>query len=451
MRLRAILNAAATAVTVAAAALFIQSGAMAQATSAAVVVPNRTLVGKVMCGYQGWFGAPGDGSGLGWRHFGDTPGHVSFDMWPDMSELGPDESYPTKFTYADGRVAALYSAYNEKTVLRHFLWMREYGIDGVFLQRFASQLAPNSDPRRLNVVDTVLDHVRKGAAEYGRVYGVMYDLSGLAAGDSARIINDWKHLVDTRELTRDDRYVRDNDKPVVVLWGIGYTGNRSPHFDDAIAIANFMKRDPVYGGNEVMIGVPYHWRTTDTSQAPFAKMQQVIDAIDIVSPWAVGSSNSVASVERNFRNVVAPDIQWCQARGKEYMPVVFPGFSWYNLRHGSQPSNAIPRLGGQFLWAQYVQAKLAGATMVYQAMFDEVDEGTAIFKVTNNPPPPAGGSQFVTYEGLPSDFYLKLVGQGTRLIRGEIGINDDSLVKNAHWTPFVPALGVVPVQASAAH
>ena len=56
--------------------------------------------------------------------------------------------------------------------------------------------------------------------------------------------------------------------------------------------------------------------------------------------------------------------------------------------------------------------------MVYVAMFDEVDEGTAIFKCANDVPQ-GGTSQFVTYDGLPSDFYLKLVGRGTKLIRGE--------------------------------
>ena len=47
-------------------------------------------------------------------------------------------------------------------------------------------------------------------------------------------------------------------------------------------------------------------------------------------------------------------------------------------------------------------------------MFDEVDEGTAIYKVANVTPV---GKYFVTYEGLPSDYYLKLTGAATRMIR----------------------------------
>jgi len=52
------------------------------------------------------------------------------------------------------------------------------------------------------------------------------------------------------------------------------------------------------------------------------------------------------------------------------------------------------------------------------AMFDEVDEATAIFKCTSDVPvaPP---NKFITYEGLPADHYLKLTALGARLLRGE--------------------------------
>lgn len=34
--------------------------------------------------------------------------------------------------------------------------------------------------------------------------------------------------------------------------------------------------------------------------------------------------------------------------GKDYMPVLFPGFSWHNMKKDA-PQNMIPRLGGTFL------------------------------------------------------------------------------------------------------
>ena len=44
-------------------------------------------------------------------------------------------------------------------------------------------------------------------------------------------------------------------------------------------------------------------------------------------------------------------------------------------------TNAIPRRCGRFYWRQVANAVQAGATMLYGAMFDEVDEGTAMFKM----------------------------------------------------------------------
>jgi hypothetical protein len=115
------------------------------------------------------------------------------------------------------------------------------------------------------------------------------------------------------------------------------------------------------------------------------------------------------------------DLSWCRQAKLDYLPVVFPGFSWHHMHAGKL--DQIPRLKGRFYWAQWLGLKKAGATMAYVAMFDEVDEATAIFKCENDVPEIDGG--FVTYEGLPSDAYLKLTGSGGKLLRGEIPPSDE--------------------------
>ncbi len=86
-------------------------------------VDRKTLTGKVLCGYQGWFCAEGDGAGRGWYHWGRgrrfEPGHCTIDLWPDTSELDTDERYATAFKHADGRQAEVFSSFNRKTNLRH--------------------------------------------------------------------------------------------------------------------------------------------------------------------------------------------------------------------------------------------------------------------------------------------------------------------------------------------
>src|SRR4051794_36400252 len=111
-------------------------------STASRLIDATTLKHKVLCGYQGWFRCPGDPSADGWRHWSRRsdrigPGTLTFEMWPDLSELAPEERYPAPgFSYPDGTPAHLFSSANPKTVERHFRWMEQYGIDGVFFQRF---------------------------------------------------------------------------------------------------------------------------------------------------------------------------------------------------------------------------------------------------------------------------------------------------------------------------
>jgi hypothetical protein len=380
---------------------------------------NYTLTGKIMCGYQGWFNCPGDGTPRGWVHWGRggfAPTNCTVDMWPDMNEMDADEIYAATEFY-DGNDYYVFSSHNRNTVLRHFQWMRTYGIDGAYLQRFATELTPGS--AELNHRNDVLSYCKDGANMYGRKYAVMYDLSGLGLGGTSIVVDDWKSLVDTMHIGRDpnDRgYMFHKGKPVVAVWGIGFSGRAYTHAECQTLI-DFLKNDPNYGGNTVMIGVKDSWRTsTDPNIIAIRNMA------DIISPWTVGGYKTTSDITGYASSKWGPDKTWCNTNGKDYLPVIWPGYSFHNTGGGTL--NKIPRNGGQFFWDQvYATAVTVDVNMIYVAMFDEVDEGTAIFKVTNNPPRPGGIDMFVTYGGLPSDEYLWLVGQGGRGLRGEITVS----------------------------
>ncbi|MGI9475004.1 MAG: glycoside hydrolase family 71/99-like protein [Rubripirellula sp.] len=382
-------------------------------------VDASTLDGKIMCGYQGWFSCKGDGGDLGWIHWGRSrrrpigPENVTVDLWPDVSELDPDERYATEFRHSDGRVADVFSSANSKTVDRHFRWMHDYGIDGVFLQRFANGL---KDDRLRSQKDKVLANVRTSAERHGRVYAVMYDLSGLRSGEVDRILQDWRELT-KKNIPDDDTYLHHEGKPVVAIWGIGFSDDRDYSLEECGVVIDGLKSD----GCTVMLGVPSWWRQQERDATRSPELHGVLEKADILSPWSVGRYQTPKQASQHASKVWQPDLAWCQERGLDFLPVVYPGFSWKNLHGGELDS--IPRLKGQFLWSQLVAAKRIGANMIYVAMFDEVDEGTAIFKCTDDPPV-ANDVSFLTFEGLPSDHYLRLVGQGGRMLRGEIPVRD---------------------------
>jgi hypothetical protein len=389
-------------------------------------VDCSTLTGKVLCGYQGWFTTPGDGSGRGWRHYPARehfkPGFCTIDLWPDVSELTDDDKVPTLFRHADGRVAQVFSSHRRQTVLRHFRWLQQYGIDGVFVQRFAVETIDPADLRHCNAV---LANCREGANRHGRCYAVMYDLSLLQAGGVRHVIDDWKLLASRMRIGKDPKdraYLRHQGKPVVGLWGIGFNDGRKYTLSECERLVDFLKHDKDYGGFTVVLGVPTGWRTLDQDCVNDNALHRILSKADVLSPWTVGRYRTLQGIGDHAQKRWQPDQTWCQARGKQYLPVIFPGFSWHNQRPKS-PLDEIPRLKGRFFWKQFLEAKKAGATMVYVAMFDEMDEGTAIFKCTNDPP--VGASRFLTLEGLPSDHYLWLTGMGGRLLRGAIDLSEE--------------------------
>jgi hypothetical protein len=392
-------------------------------------VDTSTITGKVVTGYQGWFRCEGDGSNNGWHHYGAKgkfePGYAGIEMWPDVSELTAEEKFATGFRNADGSVAHVFSSVKEATVRRHFEWMRDYGIDGAFLQRFAVQ---TRDKRFRDPMDQVLGHCRASANATGRGWILMYDLTGLKVGETTRVIEDWKRLVDEKRVAKDGSdaaYFRHHGKPLVALWGLGF--KESPlTLEEWSVLIKFFKEDAQYGGCAVMLGVPCYWRTLDRDSIGDPKLHELVAQADIVSPWAVGRFGTPQDAANRVEKLLKPDIAWCREKKVDYLPVIFPGFSWVNLSKGRGQEakfDAIPRRDGDFLWSQAIAAKRAGAEMIYVAMFDEMDEATAIFKTSNNPPN-SEVTRFLSNAPAASDHYLWLTGQIGKMLRGEVEAGD---------------------------
>lgn len=392
------------------------------------VVNSSTMTGKFLMGYQGWRACIGDGSPMNsyvhWSFNGQmpSPDNVIPDIWPDTSELTTAEKFSTAFTMGNGQPAKAYSSYPAQTVARHFQWMQANDLDGVMLQRFIWDVKGSGNPNLTALRNQVALNVKAGAETYGRVFALMYDLSGEPSAQMiADLQSDWASMTGTLQLTNSSRYLKHNGKPVVCLWGIGFTGVQITS-SQATTIINWFKSNNC----TVMGGVPYFWRTLDGDSNTNAAWLTVYHSLDVLSPWSVGRYNNESQADSYLGRLQA-DLADCQNFGVDYMPVAFPGYSSHNLNGGTL--NGAPRMGGRFYWRQIYNAVHSGCDMLYGAMFDEIDEGTALYKLaptmqqTPSINPATTSSRFfaldVDGESLPSDWYLRATDAGTKAVSGE--------------------------------
>lgn len=457
-----------------------------------VIVDNESDMydsyeGLVMAGYQGWHGTPGDGCSHNpeekWPHYCNVssqpfifePGVLRncIDFWPDVSEY--ENTYEaTGFTLPDGNTPRLYSSYDESTVNLHFRWMKEYGLDGVFMQRFVAQITNSS---ALDHSDKVLESAMRASNQYARAISIMYDMVGMGADASATpaaVLADAQALMTRYNLhdrSKGQRYyLYHNGKPLIGVVSVG-----QPDMPYGIAEAKAVVEGLQNMGFSVMLGVPAYWRNPGTADCiNDSAITDLIKSVDIIMPWFVGrydhdgTSGTYGGSFDNFKSRIGGyaalggyggDMYQAKQYGVDYCPLVFAGYSDRN----QHPNNTvIKRHEGDFLWKQIYYNLNNGAKMLYVAMFDEIDEGTAIYKCLRQNEVPSntyGSSYYVVFENgayrrsstavsgltgndwcksaeelgvtfngiennLDSDHYLWLTGQAAAALKGKITLTE---------------------------
>lgn len=358
------------------------------------------VVGKVAVGYQGWFTCANDGSpttDLWWHWTNDfhyPTGAVSQNKaWPDTRE------YTTLFktglpNLGNGLPATLFSSYSDQTVDTHFKWMQQNGIDVAALQRFADYV---------EIRDGITLKVKNAAEAHNVKFYIMYDISGRDAFQT-ELKADWTNKM--AAYTSSKAYARQNGKPVVCIWGLGFA-DRTMTPAAELDVVNWFKSQGCY----VIGGVPHEWR--DYTKAGDKNFDPVFKALNMISPWMIGAIGDAAASDYYYTNVNMPDVAYCKANGIDYQPCVEPG----DLQAGQ-------RKHGDFMWHQFYNMIRVGAQGLYISMFDEYGEGNQIAKTAEDKFMLPAGSPIpgLDEDGVhcSSDYYLRLTGDGGKMLKGLI-------------------------------
>lgn len=397
------------------------------------------FIGKSVAGYQAWFDTGGKNDY--WVHWGngnvETDGtrwprayNHTFEIYPDITIYDDADLAQTGFAdLGNGEPARLYTSQSQNVINTHFQLMKQTGLEGVAVQRFIG-----ASLRSITSTESATPlKIRKAAEENERIFYICYDITSVGLENTwADLIKfDWVYNIEQNyQLTKSPAYATVNGKPVVQIWGTGFTDNHPGTAAETIDLIEFLRSRGCY----VIGGVPTYWRENRNDakgpSQPDPKNQESFEQVykhyDMVSPWMVGRFSNEQEY-LYFQTLLAEDVAYCKQINIDYMPVVFAGFGWATWNSGSL--NQAPRQAGEFLWLQAKTAVKAGLKNIYFAMFDEYDEGTALLNAATDYTMLPTDAYFLTTSAdgrwLSADFYLRLAGDATLMLQGKRSITDN--------------------------
>jgi hypothetical protein len=308
--------------------------------------------------------------------------------------------YATGFpNLGNGAAATLFSSYDAATVDTQLRWMQDTGIDTVAIQRFGDFM---------DVRDAVAVNVRTAAEAHGRKFYIMYDISGWTDFQTG-LQSDWNdRIINKLHLTDSPAYARQDGKPVLCIWGLGFL-DRPGDATSSLAVVNTFTGLGLY----VIGGVPRDWRTADGTRWGKPGFLPVYDALNALSPWMVGVIGDIAGSDGIRQQYDEGDVAYCHSHGIHYQPCVLPG----DLQAGQ-------RVHGDFMWHQFANMIQIGSDGLYISMYDEFNEGNQIAKTAATSADKPAGSSFRTLDedgtACSSDYYLRLTGDGGKMLKKQI-------------------------------
>ena len=226
----------------------------------------NSLDKQSLCGYQGWFSYPGDGAPINkWKHWfssntDPSVEYLSVDQYPFLGEYEDADLQESNIRMKDGSYAKFYSAVKSNVVKKHFEWMKQYGISGVFHIRFMEGL---EIPQNYEWKTTVLRNVRNAAEATGRVFAVSYNIAGNTLDDGVldALKEDWKKMVDDEVITSSGSYLHHDGRPVLRIYGIGFKTVNVTNTSKMAALIDWFQNAPEKRYRVFLIGgVPSRWR-----------------------------------------------------------------------------------------------------------------------------------------------------------------------------------------------
>lgn len=168
------------------------------------------------------------------------------------------------------------------------------------------------------------------------------------------IKNDWMQLVDSENITQSSRYIRQKGLPVLRIYCLGF---KAVNGTDMLQRSIMCFLLGAHQASGVIMILPWIHGANRSGW--------IYNSLDGIHQWHVGRWNTIGKFNSYNADIIIKDAAYCKAKGILYVPTMWPGFSWHNLKNLTSPINIIPRQGGNFFGSKLTHMQLTQTSLQF--------------------------------------------------------------------------------------